>query len=156
MAMRITSMVRACVAVALACVVTSATAMAQAPVGNKYAALFASNQGGGKALTSAIALAAVANPAEAQLIVDMAANGTPEQQAAAAAGLAQAYQIAVNSGNAETAAAIQASVESAGGAMATAFASATGGSTNNDNASRVTPVSSTTTTTTSPVSPAKP
>jgi hypothetical protein len=151
---------RACVAVAMIVAVTAlgAPAMAQGTVGNKYAALFAINQKGGPALSAAIATAAAANPSEAQLIVEMAMLGTPEQQAAAAAGLAQAAQIATSSGNAEAAAAIATAVESAGGNLATAYASATGGSSdsNSEAAPRVIQTSSTSTTTNAPVSPSKP
>jgi hypothetical protein len=160
MTTRTAAMARACVAWILACAVLSGAAVAQntPPVGNKYAALFAINKNGGKSLAAAIATAAAANPAEAQLIVDMAMAGSPEQQAAAAAGLAQAAVIATNAGNAEAAAAIAAAVEAAGGSMATAYAAATSG-TDSDNGPRVTQVSntsSTTTTTNAPVSPAKP
>jgi hypothetical protein len=126
---------------------------------SKIAAIFAASPGGGKALVVAIAEAAQGDPGNAQLIIQFALNGTPEQQFAAATGLRQAYEIALSNGNAETAAAIQLSASAAGGAFAVAYAAAAGAASTIGGDARVTLAATTpssSSTTGVPVSPARP
>jgi hypothetical protein len=162
--------VRACATVAVAvgsvCVfIPTAAAVAQdqpgnRTVGNKYAALFAVNRDGGASLKAAIANAVATNPGDARLIVELASQGSPKQQAAAAAGLAQAAQIASAKGDSDAAAAIKSAVDDAGGSLATAYASSSESSSDGgESETRVTQNnqdSKDNRSTNAPVSPAKP
>jgi hypothetical protein len=145
-----------CFAVLFGTMQTSAVAQSQP---SKYVALLAAYPNGGSGLVAAIAEAALANPAEAQAIIDALANATPEQQFSAAAGLRRAYTIATQNGNSEMASAIETAVSTATGNITAAYE---GGNSSNSTVladSRVSISSSqrsSTSTSGTPVSPSKP
>ena len=69
-------------------------------------ALFAANPNGGDNLTAAIRTLLIANPELADDVAYLASRGSPGQQTAAAAGMAQAFTVLTNRGNANGAARI--------------------------------------------------
>jgi len=77
-------------------------------------ALFAANPNGGDGLTAAVRTLLISNPELADDVAYLAARGSPGQQSAAAAGMAQAFIVLTHRGNTNGAARIVSAAQLSG------------------------------------------